>query len=140
MQCRFCGKELLQKDGKWICSGCGFVLEAPSMELLKSVQLSPQEAKKEIDSRKPFILDVREPWEHELANIPRSVLIPLRELAAKLHLIPKDKEIIVYCHHGNRSLLASHFLVQKGFKKVKNLEGGIEEYSIRADSSIPQYG
>ncbi|MGE3624476.1 MAG: rhodanese-like domain-containing protein, partial [Bdellovibrionales bacterium] len=59
------------------------------------------------EPRPPFVLDVREPWEAELCNLPGSVLIPLGTLPQRLEELPKDRKIVVYCHHGGRSARAT---------------------------------
>ncbi|MBI2148243.1 rhodanese-like domain-containing protein [Candidatus Woesearchaeota archaeon] len=100
----------------------------------------PKELKKKLDSNEDlFLLDVRNPNEHEIAKLQNSKLIPLNELKSKLHEIPKDKEIIVYCHHGNRSREALKILKENGFHNVKSLVGGIDVWSRFIDSSILQY-
>ncbi len=71
-----------------------------------------------------FLLDVRTPQENAEQAIPGSYLIPLQELGQRLHELPRDREIVVYCRVGNRSAYACAFLAQQGFN-VKNLEGGI---------------
>src|ERR1700733_11295270 len=75
------------------------------------------------------LLDVREPDEYALCKIPGSLLIPLGELPARFSELPKDKEIIVHCHHGGLSAQAVNFLAEQGFEKVKNLAGGIDAWS-----------
>ncbi len=71
-----------------------------------------------------FLLDVRTPSEHAAQAISGSHLIPLQELGWRLQELPRDKEIVVYCRVGNRSVYASLYLARQGYK-VKNLEGGI---------------
>jgi rhodanese-related sulfurtransferase len=75
------------------------------------------------------ILDVREPYEYEQANI-KGLLIPLASLQTRIHEIEKwkDEEIIVHCRSGRRSENAKQFLMMHGFKKVRNLIGGIERF------------
>ena len=86
-----------------------------------------------------FLLDVREPVEFEYASIPGSHLIPLNEVPSRLDEIDFDKEIIVICHHGMRSMQAAGFLNQAGFKKICNLSGGIDGWSLYCDPSVPRY-
>ena len=85
------------------------------------------------------LLDVREPWEHALAKLDGSVLIPLGTLPQSLAKLDKNTEIIAYCHHGMRSADATGFLVQQGFSNVKNLVGGIDAWSIQVDNGVPRY-
>lgn len=88
---------------------------------------------KEIENlvkNKEFLLDVREEEEYEFAHIKGAVNIPLRELYSKLNLLPKDKEIYVYCRSAHRSLDAVGFLNGLGYDKVYNVNGGFIELSF----------
>jgi adenylyltransferase/sulfurtransferase len=88
-----------------------------------------------------FLLDVREPGEHEFVALPGSVLIPLGELIHRADELSsqKDSEIIVYCHHGIRSARAVGFLRSIGFSKAVNLAGGIDRWSTEVDPSLARY-
>jgi len=88
-----------------------------------------------------FLLDVREPGEHEFVALPGSVLIPLGELTHRADELSsqKDSEIIVYCHHGIRSARAVGFLRSIGFSKAVNLAGGIDRWSTEVDPSLARY-
>lgn len=83
-------------------------------------------------------LDVRQPWEHELARLPGAVLIPLGELADRLGELDATRPVAAYCHHGSRSLFALRILQGAGFAHIAHLAGGIDAYS-RMDPSIPRY-
>jgi rhodanese-related sulfurtransferase len=87
------------------------------------------------------LLDVREPWEHERAALPKSQLIPLKELLYRVEEIqvPEATLIVVYCHHGIRSLSAAALLGQSGFSNVASLRGGIDAWSIEIDPRVPRY-
>jgi len=85
------------------------------------------------------ILDVREPHEYEICHIDGSVLIPLGELPSRVNELDTADEIIAYCHLGMRSLRATRFLRQMGFKKVKNLRGGIDAWAEEYDPDMPRY-
>jgi adenylyltransferase/sulfurtransferase len=103
-------------------------------------QISPEQLKARIDSGSvPFILDVRNPDEFALARIPNSQLIPLGELPARLAELDPDKELVVHCKMGGRATQAQVFLLQHGFKDVKNLTGGILAWSEKVDPSVPKY-
>jgi rhodanese-related sulfurtransferase len=86
-----------------------------------------------------FLLDVREPFEFEFAHIADSVLIPLNQIPQRLQELDYDKEVVVICHHGQRSMQAANFLSQVGFKQVSNLVGGIDAWSLEIDSSVARY-
>ena len=84
------------------------------------------------------LLDVRERSEYEIANIGGR-LIPLGDLPVRFHEIDPEKEVVVMCHHGGRSAQACLFLQSRGFKKVKNLTGGIDRWSEEIDPTIMRY-
>jgi len=96
--------------------------------------------KKRIDAGDDvFILDVREPNEYQICRIPGSVLIPLGELPRRYAELPKDKDIVAHCKMGGRSAKAQEFLQSVGFKRVKNLRGGILDWIDKVDPSQPKY-
>lgn len=85
-----------------------------------------------------FLLDVRQPEEYAAARIEGAILIPLAELPGRLAALPKDKPLVVMCHHGMRSAHAVHHLREAGFDAL-NLSGGIDAWSREVDSSVPLY-
>lgn len=90
----------------------------------------------------PLLLDVRQPEEHALVSLPDSELIPLGELYQRAgdELEEwKDRDVVVYCHHGIRSLNAIGQLNHLGFKKLHNLAGGIDRWSLEVDPKLPRY-
>ena len=110
-------------------------------QFLASVQTTSHEIKERLDrGEKLFLLDVREPQEFAFARIEGAHLIPLGELPNRYNELNADSEIVVYCHHGVRSLQAAYFLMQMGYTRVKNLVGGIDAWSLQADSEVPRYG
>lgn len=84
------------------------------------------------------ILDVREPWEFDLAHLPGARLIPLGELVDRAAELDPSRPLAAYCHHGMRSLQALRFLKGLGFSDLAHLAGGIDAYS-RMDPSVPRY-
>jgi rhodanese-related sulfurtransferase len=88
---------------------------------------------------KLLLLDVREPWERELAVIEPSVHIPMNDIAERAGELPKDREIVVYCHGGTRSAMVAAYLEHHGFASVRNLSGGIEAWSVDVDPKVPRY-
>jgi adenylyltransferase/sulfurtransferase len=105
-----------------------------------SFTITPRDLKARLDKGdKLVLLDVREPWEHSLAKIEGSILIPLGTLPQSLDKLDRHAEIIAYCHHGMRSADATSFLLQQGFTNVKNLVGGIDAWSVQVDPSVPRY-
>jgi adenylyltransferase/sulfurtransferase len=98
------------------------------------------ELKSKLDRKDKFILvDVREPYEYEICNIPGSKLIPLGELPARLSELDSADEIVLHCKSGSRSAKALRILQDVGFRKLSNLQGGIQAWSERVDPSIPRY-
>ncbi len=88
-----------------------------------------------------FLIDVRQTWEHDVAALPYSVLVPLNELpqrAAELKP-PPGALVVTYCHHGVRSLTAAEFLEHCGFQDVHSLAGGIDAWSREIDRGVPRY-
>jgi len=101
--------------------------------------ITPSELKTKLDAGdRPELLDVREPWEYELARIEESKLIPLSELSDRFTELDPNAETIVICHHGSRSAYVTQALQRAGFAKVLNLEGGLDAYSD-VDGSVPRY-
>jgi adenylyltransferase/sulfurtransferase len=90
---------------------------------------------------RPLLVDVRQPWEHQLARLPDSLLLPLGELASRsAEIQPAPGQLVVcYCHHGVRSLHAAEILSRAGVSGVASLAGGIEAWSLQIDPSLPRY-
>lgn len=86
----------------------------------------------------PFILDVREPHEHAYARIGGSQLIPLAALHRAIDTLPRERDVIVYCHHGIRSAHAVEMLRGAGVP-ARNLSGGIDRWSTEVDPSVRRY-
>lgn len=87
----------------------------------------------------PLVLDVREPWEHEVCHIAGSRLLPMQEIPARVKELPTDTDIVVLCHHGMRSLQVAQFLKQSGLERVSNLSGGIAAWAAQVDPDMSQY-
>lgn len=85
------------------------------------------------------LLDVREHHELQTASIAGVHHIPMSEIPARAHELPKEKEIVVMCHHGGRSERVAAFLESQGFADAINLDGGINAWSLKIDPSVPRY-
>jgi len=85
------------------------------------------------------LLDVREPFEWDIAHIEGARLIPIGELPARLRELDGHADIVTYCHHGSRARRAVEILRAAGFSKVRSLTGGIEAWSSEVDTSVPRY-
>ena len=86
-----------------------------------------------------FLLDVREPHEFEICQIPNSQLMPMQSIPSRLDQLPKDVAIITICHHGMRSQQVAQFLLQNGFNDITNLIGGVNAWAADVDRSMPTY-
>ena len=92
----------------------------------------------EPDAR-PRLLDVREPWEFDLARIDGSELVPMQDIPNQVEQLDRAHPTVVICHHGTRSLQVVAFLERIGFKNLHNLQGGIDAWARQVDSRVPLY-
>jgi molybdopterin/thiamine biosynthesis adenylyltransferase/rhodanese-related sulfurtransferase/molybdopterin converting factor small subunit len=120
---------------------CGVPQETPAPAPgLAEGEIDPVEVKAKIDRGDPFVLlDVREPHEYQIARIPTSRLIPLGDLPKRISELNSADEIVAHCKSGMRSAKAVDFLKQAGFRKVKNMKGGILAWSDKVDPTVPKY-
>lgn len=103
-------------------------------------EISPHDLKTRLDKGDAVVLlDVREPEEVEIVHLPGSVHIPMGDIAGRVHELDPDKEIIVYCHHGIRSMRVAMFLAQRDFAHVKNLAGGIDAWALEVAPGMTRY-
>src|SRR4051812_35553329 len=105
-------------------------------------QIAPRDLATKMANDHPiYLLDVRQPQEHDTAAIPGSVLIPLNELGTRAGEIRPEPGalLVVYCHHGMRSLSGASLLQRLGHENVVSLAGGIDAWSCEVDPSIPRY-
>src|SRR5437763_603172 len=102
--------------------------------------ISVQELKRKMDASEGFeLIDVREPFEFEIARIDGAKLIPLGEIAERADELQRVQPSVVHCHSGRRSEQAVRLLQQRGFANVYNLQGGIDAWSDFIDPSVPKY-
>jgi adenylyltransferase/sulfurtransferase len=85
------------------------------------------------------VIDVREPYEWQIARIDGARLIPLGQVAAAVTDLSRDRDLVLYCHHGVRSRAAAEFLAEQGFQRVWNLSGGIDRWSAEVDPTVATY-
>ncbi|MGE0482086.1 MAG: rhodanese-like domain-containing protein [Phycisphaerae bacterium] len=90
-------------------------------------------------SAPPCLLDCREAHELALARVPGALHIPMAEIPNRLDDLPRDRDIIVHCHRGSRSLRVAAFLRSRGFERVVSLAGGIDAWSRDVDPGVPRY-
>ncbi len=102
--------------------------------------MTVKELKQKMDSGERFVLvDVREPFEYEIARIPGSKLIPLGELHSRMSELDSADDIVLHCKMGGRSAKALKLLSEAGFTKLTNVEGGIEAWAEQIDPTVPKY-
>ncbi len=87
----------------------------------------------------PLLLDVREPWEYEICALPGSRLLPMRQIREQIDQLDREQEIVVVCHHGIRSRQVCLWLERSGFKRVINLDGGLDAWAREIDPYMATY-
>jgi len=103
-------------------------------------EISPQALKTRLNQGEAIVLlDVREDEEVAIVHLPGAIHIPMGEVPGRLHELDPDKEIVVYCHHGVRSLRVAQFLAQRDFANVVNLAGGIDAWAIEVEPGMARY-
>lgn len=105
-----------------------------------SPEILPSELQALVAAGTPVtLLDVREPWEWEIAHLPGSQLIPLGRLPARLAEVPRDRPVVTVCHAGMRSLAARAVLLEAGLPSVRSLAGGVDAWAASVDPSMARY-
>jgi len=105
-----------------------------------SREVSPRELQAQLSGgAPPFLLDVRNPPEFALCRLDGAILVPLPELDARLHEIPRDRAIVAYCKMGGRSAQAVEILSRAGFERVTNLAGGLDRWADEVDPELTRY-
>lgn len=136
--CPVCGtnptiKELIDYE-----EFCG--LRGPSEQVGEEAQITVEELKEKIDEgQEVVLLDVREPMEWEIARLDKAVLMPVAQVPARVNELSTADEIVVYCKTGARSGRITNFLRELGFRKVKNLAGGIDMWAEKVEPEMPRY-
>lgn len=87
----------------------------------------------------PLLLDVREPWEFQTCHLGDSLLMPMREVPARLGELDPAAQTVVICHHGGRSMQVAMFLEKRGFANLHNLSGGVDAWARSVDPAMPVY-
>ena len=105
----------------------------------------PQISVQELDERRKRgeairLIDCREPWENELVRLDESILIPMNDTPGRIdELRAMEGQLVVYCHHGVRSLHVVQWLRAQGLDDVLSLAGGIDAWSLEVDPGLPRY-
>ncbi|MEE9492246.1 MAG: rhodanese-like domain-containing protein [Gammaproteobacteria bacterium] len=87
----------------------------------------------------PRLLDVREPWEYDIAHLKGSELVPLKSIPGKLERFDPEQEMVVICHHGIRSMQVCRYLASLGFTHLINLRGGVNAWARDIDRLMSTY-
>jgi rhodanese-related sulfurtransferase len=106
------------------------------------LEIPPLAVKQMLDAGGDFLLlDCREPDEHATVHIKQATLLPMSELANRLNeLAPhRKRQIVVHCHHGGRSMRMTRWLREQGFPGVQSMTGGIDEWAVEIDPTLPRY-
>src|SRR5579862_9399628 len=138
-QCPVCGDHPTIRELIDYQQFCG-IPNQPHEPVAAEGDIDPVEVKAKIDRGDPFVLiDVREPHEYQICKIPYAKLIPLGDLPKRVNELDSADEIVAHCKSGMRSAKAVDFLKQAGFRKVRNMKGGILAWSDKVDPSVPKY-
>jgi adenylyltransferase/sulfurtransferase len=115
--------------------------DAPKQETkVAEDEIEVTEVKAKLDRGDDFVLiDVREPHEYQICNIPAAKLIPLGEVGKRLGELDPEADIVIHCKSGMRSARACGILKAAGFKQVRNMKGGILAWSDQVDRGVPKY-
>ncbi len=106
---------------------------AEEITIIEALRLLQQE------EDEPLLLDVREEFERDIVHLPNSTHIPLAELPARWSQLDVGRTLLIYCHHGMRSLHATRFLRERGLDKTASIRGGIDAWAIEADPTLARY-
>ncbi len=135
--CPICGVERTIRELVDYEAFCGIVAPVAANEL---PELTVQELKRRLDERADFdLIDVREHHEYQISRIPGAKVIPLSEFHQRIHELDPAREIVIHCKAGIRSAKACRLLFDAGFRKVQNVAGGIDAWSLEIDPSVPRY-
>ena len=115
--------------------------QAPAEETkVTEGEIEVTEVKEKLDRGDDFVLiDVREPHEYQICNIPAAKLIPLGQVGQRMGELDPEADIVIHCKSGMRSARACEVLKAAGFKHVRNMKGGILAWSDQVDPSVPKY-
>ncbi|MBM3814351.1 MAG: sulfurtransferase [Acidimicrobiia bacterium] len=107
------------------------------------MEVTPQEVKQRLDTGERLaLIDVREPAEFQLTRIEGAQLIPMNSIPARLQELDSladEAALVVFCHHGMRSLNVVNWLRQQGVESCQSMAGGIERWSLQVDPTVPRY-
>lgn len=107
---------------------------------MDNLEIAPKEVKARLERGEKFLLvDVRQQWEYDLCRIEGAKLVPLNTLSSSVPELAAADDVVVYCHHGKRSLDAVVFLRQQGVEGARSMAGGIERWAREIDPKVARY-
>jgi len=141
-ECPACGTreltELIDYDA--FCGIAAGAAEEPAGGDDGMREMTPRELAARLARGDPIdVIDVREPYEYQIARLPGARLVPLRAFGETVPSLDRDRDIVIHCHHGMRSAVAMEVLQAQGFRRVWNLAGGIDRWSDEVDPRVPKY-
>ncbi|MCS7065523.1 MAG: rhodanese-like domain-containing protein, partial [Fimbriimonadales bacterium] len=138
--CPVCGENPTVRELMDYAQFCGVRGEETQGTTGELPAITPPELKERLDRGEPLvILDVREASELEISRLPNVLHIPMGQVAERVHELNPAEEIVVMCRSGGRSAQITRLLLQMGFRRVKNLTGGINAYAQQVDPDLPVY-
>ena len=138
-ECRACGtreiRELIDYD-----AFCGVNSTSSGQHASAPTEITPTELLALLERGEDIaLIDVREPYEWQIARLPNARLVPLSDIPSAIPTLDPARRTVVLCHHGMRSARAADQLRAAGFDRVSNLAGGIARWSAEVDPSVPRY-
>ncbi|MEX2141161.1 MAG: rhodanese-like domain-containing protein [Pirellulales bacterium] len=106
------------------------------------LEIPPGQVKELLDAGGDFLLlDCREPDEHATVHIKQAMLLPMSELPNRLDELAshRERQIVVHCHHGGRSMRVTKWLREQGFASAQSMAGGIDQWAVEIDPTLPRY-
>jgi rhodanese-related sulfurtransferase len=105
------------------------------------LQIVAEDVKAALDNgEKLTLVDVREPWEWEISRLQGAKLMPMGDVPSRAHQeLDPEQHIVVFCHHGVRSLHVANWLREQGFEQAQSMSGGIDRWSKVIDNNVPVY-
>jgi len=105
------------------------------------LEISVEETRRLLDEQSDAVLliDVREPFELDICRIAEAEPIPMRQIPGRLDALPRERRLLVLCHHGGRSLRVTEYLRAQGFERVSNVAGGIDAWAERIQPGMTRY-
>ncbi|MGA2739971.1 MAG: rhodanese-like domain-containing protein [Bryobacteraceae bacterium] len=108
---------------------------------MPAIEIDPNEVKRRLDAgEKVRMVDVREPFEHQRTHIVGAELIPMRSVPESLEALRAgNRQVVLFCHHGMRSLQVAEWLRHQGLEDSVSMAGGIDRWSLEIDPTVPRY-